>query len=163
MMLISHEGNEVEVSAVPVPRPLMREVAHVFKNIKIDDAVVAVPTCQRSRMELVNWGEDAAVEKDRLLEVFAAFGKHLCEDLAARGHWADYIDPCSGLPTIAKDGTSVYDEVAGVQALLKYDVSQAGPCKILLHPKWGSAVYPATCFTTAPQDVVTAVLGAYRT
>ena len=28
----------------------------------------------------------------------------------------------------------------------------AGCCKVLLHPTWGSAVYPATLFTTAPLD-----------
>ncbi len=29
---------------------------------------------------------------------FADFAKPLCQELRARGHWADYIDPCSGLP-----------------------------------------------------------------
>jgi hypothetical protein len=34
----------------------------------------------------------------------------------------------------------------------------AGMCRVLLHPLWGSAVYPASCFTTAPIDVVTRAL-----
>jgi hypothetical protein len=34
----------------------------------------------------------------------------------------------------------------------------AGCCKVLLHPLWGSAVYPATLFTTAPKDTVTEIL-----
>jgi Methylmalonic aciduria and homocystinuria type D protein len=29
---------------------------------------------------------------------FCEFAKAACDLLAARGYWADYIDPCSGLP-----------------------------------------------------------------
>jgi hypothetical protein len=32
---------------------------------------------------------------------FADFAKPLCQALRAQGHWADYIDPCSGLPVRA--------------------------------------------------------------
>lgn len=118
-----------------------------------------------------------AVEKDRLLEVFAAFAREICNELISLGHWADFIDPCSGLPTLTENCTSVYDEVspqeqfdvhssynaqvAGMQALLKYEISQAGPCKVLIHPAWGSAVYPATCFTSAPADILLNVLAKY--
>jgi len=45
-----------------------------------------------------------------------------------------------------------------MQALLKYHTQCCGPCKILLHPKWGSHVYPASLFTTAPLDVVVQVI-----
>jgi hypothetical protein len=30
----------------------------------------------------------------------------------------------------------------------------AGCCKIMLHPEWKSAVFPASMFTTAPSEVV---------
>ena len=42
----------------------------------------------------------------------------------------------------------------------RYHVSQAGGCKVLLHPKWGTACYPATIFTTAPAEAVLAALDA---
>lgn len=29
---------------------------------------------------------------------FMAWAKAVCDKLIAQGHWADYIDPCSGLP-----------------------------------------------------------------
>jgi hypothetical protein len=29
---------------------------------------------------------------------FVAFAKEVCAALIKQGHWADYIDPCSGLP-----------------------------------------------------------------
>ena len=58
---------------------------------------------------------------------------------------------------------NVYSEVDGMQALLNYHTQCCGPCKILLHPKWGSHVYPASLFTTAPLDVVKQVIESTTT
>lgn len=157
---VRHAGNDFEVTAIKAPRIVMREVVHVFKSkgLSLDDHVIVIPTCQKSCVDLVNWGDAAAVEKDRLLETFEAFATDLGTKL--EGHWCDFIDPCSGLPKHT-DAASVYDEVASMQSLLKYEISQAGPCKVLMHPRWGAAVYPATIFTTAPADVVATALAAY--
>lgn len=38
----------------------------------------------------------------------------------------------------------------------------AGCCKVLLHPQWGSAVYPATLFTTAPVAIVVQKLNSLK-
>ena len=65
------------------------------------------------------------------------------------------------MPCHCKECTSIYDEVSGHQCLLKYAVSQAAGCKVLLHPKWGTACYPATIFTTAPDALVLELLDAY--
>ena len=66
----------------------MRELQHMFsgKKLKLSDRVLALPTTQHTAMELVNWGDDAAVEKDRCLECFVAFAESLRGALAARGH-----------------------------------------------------------------------------
>lgn len=37
-------------------------------------------------------------EKDQLLERFMQFARHVCEEIDQEGGFADYIDPCSGLP-----------------------------------------------------------------
>lgn len=92
---------------------------------------------------------------------FVEFAREVCGQLQAQGYWADYIDPCSGLATVTANPNKVYSEVDGMQALLHYRVLNAGFCKILLHPKWGSAVYPASMFTTAPAHVVEAILRQY--
>ena len=160
---VLHGAEAIEVSVHVAPRALMRELRHLFGNARfsLDARVLCVPTSQKACLQLVNWGEDAAVEKDRCLEVFVAFGEALRTALQARGHWCDYIDPCSGLPTHTKECTSVYDEVSGHQCLLRYTVSQAGGCKVLVHPHWGTACYPATIFTTAPDDVLLEVVGGF--
>ncbi len=162
-VLLVHDGIPIEVSVHAAPRAVMRELQHMFsgKKFSLSTRVLALPTSQHTAMELVNWGDDAAVEKDRCLECFVAFAESLRGALEAQGHWCDYIDPCSGLPTHCKECTSVYDEVSGHQCLLKYTVSQAGGCKVLLHPRWGTACYPATIFTTAPDDVLLPLVAAY--
>lgn len=33
---------------------------------------------------------------------FMAFASLVCKKLIDAGHWADYIDPCSGLPMVHK-------------------------------------------------------------
>jgi hypothetical protein len=88
---------------------------------------------------------------------FLLWAQSVCTALSAAGHWADYIDPCSGLPMIHRETGSVYGEVQALATLLGYRLQNAGCCKIVLHPRWGSAVYPASVFARAP---VEAVMGA---
>lgn len=44
-------------------------------------------------------GAVAGVQRNtRCATQFMAFAVKVCEQLALQGYWADYIDPCSGLP-----------------------------------------------------------------
>ncbi|KAL3795221.1 hypothetical protein HJC23_008306 [Cyclotella cryptica] len=174
---ISSMEDELECSLHYLPKPLMREFGHVFNdeylrfNDDDEDAtmaaggnndnesssglrLLAIPTNQRAREDLVAVGDQIEEEKDRLLNVFLDFGKYICQALRSKGYWADYIDPCSGLPMISLNCNKVYSEVDGMECLLNYKAYNAGFCKILMHPKWGSAVYPATIFAHAPPEVV---------
>lgn len=94
------EGFQVSVHGCP--KLLLRELQLVFpgqfRRRPAEGQVLAVLTCQRSLMDLSQFGVDADREKDRLLETFVAFAQHVTAALIARGHWADFIDPCSGLP-----------------------------------------------------------------
>ena len=47
---------------------------------------------------------------------------------------------------------AVYGEVDALTTLLQYKTTNTGCCKVVHHPKWGTAVYPSTLFTTAPVD-----------
>lgn len=155
----------------------MREFGHVFNDeyLKVGDdegdammvdsssggsplKLLAIPTNQRAREDLVQMGDHIEQEKDRLLNVFLTFGKYICEQLRAKGFWADYIDPCSGLPMMTLNCNKVYSEVDGMEILLNYKAYNAGFCKILTHPKWGSSVYPATIFAHAPADIVKSLI-----
>lgn len=89
------------------------------------------------------------------------FAKAVCNKLTDRGHWADYIDPCSGLPVtrlqlltnscccvavsvveqfvvflcfqmMHRDFTVPYGEVDGFSTLLGYKTANAAGCKVRL-------------------------------
>ena len=147
-----------EVSVHSLPRIVLSEVQQVIPSV--EGKIIAVLTAQKSKYGLVEWGDEVAKEKDELLERFVSWCKDVIKGLEAEGHWADYIDPCSGLPANS-DGNKIYGEVDGFQALLGYRTQNANCCKILLHPDWGAAVYPATLFTNAPAEAVIRVVSQH--
>ncbi|CAB9510202.1 homocystinuria type D homolog, mitochondrial [Seminavis robusta] len=171
----SNSGDSLECSVHTLPKPLVREFHHVFaekylrqsspatssSTVVVPLDVLAIPTNQRARMDLVNVGDHVEQEKDRLLNTFIDFARDFCEKVLAQGYWADFIDPCSGLPMITTDCNKVYSEVDGMECLLHYKSHNAGFCKVLTHPKWGSAVYPATIFAYAPKQVVIRLLSEH--
>mmetsp|Transcript_21132 Transcript_21132/g.44040 ORF Transcript_21132/g.44040 Transcript_21132/m.44040 type:complete len:199 (-) Transcript_21132:7-603(-) len=154
--------NVIELSLHTPPKSLVRDLNLVFGS---SDNLYLVPTTQPSLCgSLLSWNDETAKEKDRLLEVFFFFCNELLSpiveqvnnDTAMEGGRrldSDWIDPCSGLPM--KTQTQViYDEVASHSALLKYTVSSAGGCKVMLHDKWGEGGYPATLILSGTEDQV---------
>ena len=67
--------------------------------------------------------------------------------LQQRGYQTALFDPMTGLPTDTSFGIPL-DDVAVAQQLLGYPAQASGPCTCLIHPTWGSAVYPATLLST---------------
>lgn len=170
-VLAGKKDDPIECSVHTLPKPLIREFRHVFGEKYLQDMdsmqedgleILAIPTNQEARQDLVAVGDDVELEKDRLLNVFLEFGKELCDKIRAEGYWADYIDPCSGLPMMTKECNKVYSEVDGMECLLNYRAHNAGFCKVLTHPKWGSAVYPATIFCFGPRDQVIQLVKEYQ-
>jgi len=165
--------NGIECSIHTHPKALEREFRHVFgdeylkRPLHSSDSsqksleLIAIPTNQHATEDLVAIGDHIEKEKDRLLNVFIEFASEICQRLNAKGYWADFIDPCSGLPMISLNRNKVYSEVDGMEILLNYKAYNAGFCKILTHPKWGSAVYPATIFAHCPVDVAKEVMQSY--
>ena len=150
----------MELSVAVASEAYVREAAHVFQGLDLGGLLV-LPTMQRTTVELVAFDAEADAQKDSCLEKFFAIAAELCAALAARGHWADYIDPASGLPMLTPDCNKVFNEVQSAQLLLGYAVMDANCCKIICHPAWGSSVYPASILTTAPQDEVLALARTY--
>eukprot|EP00879_Flechtneria_rotunda_P026377 GHRR01028121.1.p2 GENE.GHRR01028121.1~~GHRR01028121.1.p2 ORF type:complete len:150 (+),score=51.42 GHRR01028121.1:319-768(+) len=132
---------------------MARDVQSIFPDEQLS-GMLLVPTCQQADHDLVRTGEAIDREKDRLLERFMGWAQSVCGQLQQQGYWCDYIDPCSGLPMIHQGTNNVYLEVEGLSLLLGYKTQNAGCCKIVLHPRWGSSVYPATLFTKAPVEAL---------
>ena len=78
--------------------------------------------------------------------------------IVEEGHWADYTDPASGYPVHGERGGMTLNDVDVSLQCLKYKTVDLGVCKLISHPKWKTAVYPATMVTTAPLDVLVAAL-----
>ncbi|KAG1659103.1 hypothetical protein FOA52_013749 [Chlamydomonas sp. UWO 241] len=152
-------GSGIEYSVHACPAKIEKEVATVLPGADLSKLLI-VPTCQRAVTDLVKTGEDVEKEKDELLEKFMAWAKKVCGSLEGQGFWSDYIDPCSGLAMIHQDSQIVYNEVEALSILKGYSTANAGCCKILLHPKWGSSVYPASLFTCAPLPALQAAITA---
>jgi hypothetical protein len=57
----------LDISAHTCPNRFIKELQYVFPNTDIAN-VIAIPTMQFARNELVNIGDEIEVEKDRLLE-----------------------------------------------------------------------------------------------
>ncbi|KAJ3192869.1 hypothetical protein HK101_005816 [Irineochytrium annulatum] len=140
------EGEDVTGSA---------EGQHRERGIK---DVLVIPTFQQSSHDLVAVTPDTNWERNLLLEYFFSWGKRMCYHLRKMGHWADLTDPASGYPMDTDRGVSLYPDVDGAAVLLKYATVQAGCCRVIAHPRWGTKCYPATLFTTAPFDDVKAAL-----
>jgi hypothetical protein len=75
-----------------IPNIMRRDLNHVFSNITSQDQVLAILTCQHSKTDLVKYGDEADIEKDRLLEDFMDFAKQYCTLLIEQDYWADYIE-----------------------------------------------------------------------
>ena len=154
--------NGIEFSVHSAPRSFYVDLEAILPGIPVRDgepALLLIPSCQRSAVDLVNWGEEQAIEKDLLLERFVAWAGAVCDKLASLGYWGDYVDPCSGQAVRTPHSHSCYPEVEAFESLLKWRTFNCGGCKVLSHPVWHTSVYPATLFARAPLEVL---LGAVR-
>ncbi len=153
------DTNHLELSVHSCSKMMMREVYHIFPHLKKShESVLAILTIQKSRLDVVRMGREIEEEKDRCLETFMEFAELFIVRLCEEDYWADFIDPCSGLPMKTPDSNRPYSEVAGFEHFRRFQTQNAGCCKVLLHPRWGSACYPATIFTTAPYEAVRDVI-----
>ena len=159
--LISTEHEDLLELAVHTPNGLLKRELNLMLTAAMANKqgprdinkVLVITTCQESKVELLEWGAEPDREKDRLLNSFVNFSNQFREEMLRLGYWADYVDPASGLLTHST-GQIVWPEVQSLERLRGYRTSKAGPCHILIHPVWGSKMYPATLFTDAPLDEI---------
>ncbi|WP_036485986.1 methylmalonic aciduria and homocystinuria type D protein [Myxosarcina sp. GI1] len=113
---------------------------------------------QQSRLSLEHNTEAVAREKDRLREQFFRFGCSLVFGLRDRNLLSDLCDPRSGYPVISREGEITLSDAALVKALLGFEVIDYNDCSLIIHPQWGSAMYPSTILTSAGLDELKPVL-----
>ena len=78
----------MDISAHVCPKNFIRELQFVFPEEDLTD-VIAIPTMQNAKMDLVQVGDEIEIEKDRLLEHFMATAKILCGEFVHAGRLRD--------------------------------------------------------------------------
>ncbi|KNC79502.1 hypothetical protein SARC_08108 [Sphaeroforma arctica JP610] len=146
-------ANGIEYSVHDAPQRMRKEMPNVFPGVDFKGLLI-IPTFQRTDLDLTSIGPAIEEVKDDCLEKFHRWGSAVCNAIVERGYWADLADPATGYPMLGEPGTSFYPEVIGAQTLLGYDMILTGCCQMLCHPLYGTKVYPASMFTTAPRDVL---------
>lgn len=77
----SNFSDVLEVSVHTLPKQLQREFQHVFAEKYLDQSrpggeeleLLAIPTNQQARVDLVNIGDHVEAEKDRLLNTVSSY------------------------------------------------------------------------------------------
>ena len=157
--LESFEGHKFEYSMHKISSSLVAEYQPVCVEVpkdRIRDMLV-IPTFQPCQCPVIEWTDEARIEKDRLLELFVRFSEHVVTHVRAQdpSYWGDYVDPSTGYPKVR--GPSPYCEASAMECLLPYTRqvvgTAAGGCSMITHPTWGLQCYPATLFVLCPPEV----------
>jgi hypothetical protein len=117
-----------------------------------------VVVLQPSRLELNQQTPEVESQKHYLRSLFLNFGFKVTQQLQKMGYLAELFDPRTGLPVLSQAGALRLDDVAVVRSSLGYATAQIGDCFTILHPDWGSAVYPSIVMSSADRTVVESVV-----
>jgi Methylmalonic aciduria and homocystinuria type D protein len=117
--------------------------------------LVVLQPCQ---LELMYFTPETEAQKQKLRQTFLEFGLEVVQKLRQKGHLADLFDPRTGHPLLSQAGTLRLDDVAVVRSTLGYSTTQFGNCSGILHPYWGSAVYPSILISSADSGLIKSVI-----
>lgn len=120
-------------------------------SLPVRSVLVVLQPCPT---DLMQFTPEADAQKQRLRQRFLDFGLAIVQALRQAGHLADLFDPRTGHPLLSQAGTLRLDDVAIVRSTLGYSTTQFGDCCSILHPHWGSAVYPSVLISSAESSQV---------
>ena len=160
--LVNQRGEEIQISIHSPTRYICNNCERIlpdWKN-KLDMSVIIV--LQQSQLPLTEKLPHIEIEKQRLRCIFMKFACDVAFDLRDQNYPADLIDPRTGYPLLSRPGQIPHDDTAVVKTLLKYRVI-ANKCRVLVHPKWGTAVYPSILISAAPQIIIAQTIQSIAT
>ncbi len=137
-------------------------------NCPVLSVLVALQPCGCALLER---NAIAEAQKQQLRQNFLQMGRQIVQQLEALGYAAAVFDPRTGLPIDATTSRAsraevlpetvptslTLDDVAVVRSCLGYGTVASHGCSLILHPQWGSSVYPSTLLSSAPPEIVSAV------
>lgn len=154
--LVTGTGQAVQIS-IHLPSPFIAQnLERVIPDWK-KPVLWVVVVLQQSRYELVESTPHVEREKERLREKFMRFSFDVAFKLGDCGFLTDLIDPRTGYRLLSRPGQIPHDDTSVVKALLGFSVIRTS-CRVLQHPKWGTAVYPSTMMSSASPTIIKPVL-----
>lgn len=144
--------------SVHSPSEFIRRHAHqLLPNWSCSVRSVLV-VLQRCQVELQQKTIATEFHKRQLRQRSLEFGQMIILRLHKLGYQAELFDPKTGMPILSQPGKLTLDDVAVVRACLGYPITEREGCSIILHPAWGSAVYPAILLSSAHPAVLAGVI-----
>lgn len=113
---------------------------------------------QRSSLPLTEKNRHTETQKSYLRQRFLELGQWAAAALQSRGHRVEVFDPQTGLPLLSRPGKIPLDDVRVVHTCLGYPAIPLGECRAIVHPVWGSAVYPSVLVSSASPDLLGEIL-----
>ncbi|XP_072320384.1 cobalamin trafficking protein CblD-like isoform X2 [Eucyclogobius newberryi] len=141
----------VECAVQPCPPRLLSDVRLMFPEAP-PAGVTVVTVTQRSQQDMSRWDLQVEQEREELLRRFIEGASQICSELQREGHWADFIDPSSGLPFFGPYTNMTLFETDDRYSALGFSVDDLGCCRVLRHSLWGSNVFVGSVFTVAPPE-----------
>jgi Methylmalonic aciduria and homocystinuria type D protein len=157
--LVGKMGQAVQISIHNPSQYICANCEQILPDWKQQQFLWVIVVLQQSRYQLEEKTAQIEIEKERLREKFMRFGCDLAFNLRDRCYLTDLIDPRTGYPLLSHPGPVPHDDTAVAKALLDYSVIK-NECCVLVHPQWGTAVYPSVLLSEAPPEMIELVTRA---
>jgi hypothetical protein len=147
--MVEQSDNLVEIYSKPPTQFLANNWQKLLPSWKTAPQTLVI-TLLKSEFSLEQEGDRVAQEKDRLLKEFLSRGKLFYSLSQEKGYLAEVISPKDGTPQYTTKGELTFDLVAIVHESLGWNFSRTNEgCKVLIHPNWGTNIYPGLFLSTA--------------
>jgi len=140
----------IDIAVHSAPSLLKKQMSELFPGQNIETAPFTVITMARkTRNDMSEWSDDVEEEREILNEQFVQAAKEVCGRLKGEGHWADFIDPCSGTPHYGPHTNTTMFETDEKYRMLGFRIEDLGCCKVITHAGFGKNVFVSCIVTNA--------------
>ncbi|KAH7964756.1 hypothetical protein HPB49_001185 [Dermacentor silvarum] len=120
----------LECNAQDCPDLLKKDFQDLFpaRNI-FGDPLTVITLTQKTENDMTYWSEDVDVEREELTGQFVMTARKICRALQEAGYWADFIDPCSGRPSLGPYTNATLLETDERYRHFGFTIEDLGCCK----------------------------------
>ena len=154
---VDRQGKGIQITIHLPSKYVQRNRNRIFPDWQNQSRLWVVIILQQSHLPMMEIIPQIESEKQKLREIFMRFGLELAVSLSNYGYSSDVIDPCTGYPLLSHPGEIPHDDTATVKALLHYPIVR-NKCSMLIHPKWGTSIYPSILISAAEPTLIDLVI-----